>query len=154
MATTAGLSPWMRRAVPALIAEMRRRGYGCTLYSGRRSYRQQLALYLKGHTTVAPWEGSKHQDGQAVDLVIAPKSGYAVAGKLWTEMGGTWGGNFKDPALAAVEFQHFEQGSSRGRLVSSSSSSSRTGARSVRRSGAGARNSRTSLRSLQLRARR
>lgn len=159
MATTAGLSSWMKRAVPRLIAELRRRGYRATIYSGRRSYGEQLQRYLAGHTTVPPWKGSKHQDGEAVDLEISPRSGYAVAGKLWTEMGGLWGGNFQDPRLAAVEFQHFEEGSRSNSRFRSGAAPRRISLSSTRQSASRSYSTRTratgsSLRLLQLRTRR
>lgn len=139
MATTAGLSRWMKWALSQLFAELRQRGYSVQLYSGRRSYAAQLQRYLAGHTTVPPWQGSKHQDGKAADLIITPRSGYAVAGRIWTELGGLWGGNFKDRRLAQVEFQHFEE---------SSSSSSRSVAVS-RRSGLSSRSRRSSSSSMR-----
>lgn len=138
-ASLSGLSAWMQSATAALLAELRRRGYRVTVYSGRRSYLAQLKRYVAGHTTVPPGE-SKHEKGQAVDLIIEPSSGYRVAGAIWTKLGGLWGGNFKNKALAAVEFQHFEERASSQRTTSSSSRPRSVGSSriSARGSGAGA----------------
>jgi len=84
-------------------------GISVSVYSGKRSAAEQKALYAKGHTTLDGIKRrSRHQDGRAVDLVINPPY-YDVAGYVWEQLGGKWGGNFSDPALAAVEFQHFEE---------------------------------------------
>ena len=120
----------MQRAVPQLIAEMKARGYRVSIYSALRTEREQLALIAKGHSTARV---SKHMLGRAVDLLISPEKGYKVAGQLWTDMGGIWGGNFKNPELAKVEYAHFEDGSPQPSGSPSRSVQSRSGSGGARR---------------------
>lgn len=77
------------------------------VYSGKRTKREQLERLLSGATTILK---SKHLKGRAADLILKPdtRANYALAGDYWTQLGGIWGGHFKDPKLAAVEYQHFE----------------------------------------------
>lgn len=84
-------------------------GFRMTVLSGRRSLLEQIGKIRQGHSTVLR---SKHLEGDAADLEITPRlrnnAQYRLAGYFWERLGGKWGGNFKDPKLAAVEFQHFE----------------------------------------------
>jgi hypothetical protein len=111
-ASLSGLTLWMRRALVQLAAQMRERGVVTILYSGRRTAAEQRRLLAIGNTRIAV---SKHNSGRAADLILDPpgrnNENYRIAGEYWTRMGGIWGGNFKDPELAKVEFQHYEDGS-------------------------------------------
>jgi LAS superfamily LD-carboxypeptidase LdcB len=70
--------------------------------SAKRSRAQQTALYKtflagKAAYPVAPPGHSKHELGLAVDIVVTPPSVQAALGHWWEAVGGTWGGEFKDP---------------------------------------------------------
>jgi len=70
--------------------------------STKRSRAQQTALYknyLAGKATfpVAPPGTSKHESGDALDIVVTPESAQTALGKWWQSVGGTWGGAYKDP---------------------------------------------------------
>lgn len=104
-----GLSKWMRPRAQLLFRVLRSHGFTVTLYSGKRSRKEQAIIVARGDSTVMQ---SKHLTGDAMDLVIEPdldRMAYRYAGSVWTALGGKWGGNFKNAQLAAVEFQHYEK---------------------------------------------
>lgn len=100
------LSAWMQPRARTLIHVLELLGFKVRVYSARRTLEEQQELKAKGWTTTLK---SKHLDGDAMDLIIDPAYGYRFAGLVWTSFGGLWGGNFKDPARAKVEFQHYEK---------------------------------------------
>ena len=105
----AGLTPRMTRRLLLLAQVLGQYGVSVSVYSGRRSLSEQRERFRGGHTSLdGIAKRSKHQDGAAADLIVSPPY-YEAAGYVWEQLGGKWGGNFSDPALAAVEFQHFEE---------------------------------------------
>lgn len=109
-----GLSSWMRPRTYALALILSRYGISLEIFSGRRSFKEQLQRKLKGWTSTLE---SEHLDGEAADFILrwypsgerVPRDVYAAAGEVWERMGGRWGGNFRDPELARAEYEHFQR---------------------------------------------
>ncbi len=101
MSLFAGLDPRLRPYAQAFFDLLREHGANPIVTSTRRSSATQARLYrryLAGlHPfPVAPPGRSLHEHGLAWDMKLAP--GWAeVAGPYWEQMGGTWGGRFRDP---------------------------------------------------------
>lgn len=97
------LTPRMQQAVRFLLQAAPLVGATSTrITSTKRSRAQQTALYknyLAGKATypVAPPGTSKHERGEAVDIVVTPDAAQVALGKWWQSVGGTWGGTYKDP---------------------------------------------------------
>jgi hypothetical protein len=94
------LLPQVRPAARWLVNAARAAGYRVQITSSFRSPAHQADLYRRcasGCTyPVAPPGHSMHERRVAFDLVVSPESGYAVLGRAWEAIGGTWGGRFKD----------------------------------------------------------
>ena len=83
-----GLEPWLKPWAEYLISFFP----GVRVTSGRRTYTEQLHLYLTRWSNpfpVAPPGQSYHQMGRAWDMV-ADQATLARAGALWRSWGGTW----------------------------------------------------------------
>jgi len=108
MATLSRVSPELKSVLAVFFGLLREHAPGVrwTITSAFRSAAQQTALYRKlapRGMAVAPPGRSKHERGRAVDIVFYPADFAPVAGEVWEELGGRWGGRFKkyDPV-------HFE----------------------------------------------
>jgi hypothetical protein len=102
------LEPWLQPAAVQLVNIAAAAGLGPKVSSARRSHAQQALLYrrfLAGQSRfpAAPPGGSMHELGLAFDLWINDESNLSDLGQVWEQMGGVWGGHFKDPI-------HFEAG--------------------------------------------
>lgn len=81
-------------------------GGSIAVTSGYRSTEHQAELYAARGSNpypVAVPGTSKHERGEAVDMVISPRSWQNALGGYWEALGGRWGGRFRqsDPV-------HFE----------------------------------------------
>lgn len=102
------LEPWLQPAATQLVNIAVAAGLGAKVSSARRSYAQQALLYrryLAGQSRfpAAPPGTSMHELGLAFDLWVNDESQLPDLGQVWENMGGVWGGHFKDPI-------HFEAG--------------------------------------------
>lgn len=111
------LHPTLQRGYNELVKRMAEKGFdkvGCS--STYRDNEKQNQLYAKGRTTsgskVTNAKGGEsiHNYKLAFDI-FQNKSGHLydndfinMAGKIWTEMGGEWGGSWKD----FVDKPHFQ----------------------------------------------
>jgi hypothetical protein len=102
------LQSWLVPAAEQLVSIAAQAGLFPRVSSARRSHGQQAILYrrfLAGQSRfpAAPPGSSSHELGLAFDLWINDESQLIDLGTVWEQMGGTWGGHFKDPI-------HFEAG--------------------------------------------
>ena len=103
------LESWLQPAAVQLVNIAAAAGLGPKVSSARRSHAQQALLYrrfLAGQSRfpAAPPGNSMHELGLAFDLWVNDESQLADLGQVWEQnMGGVWGGHFKDPI-------HFEAG--------------------------------------------
>lgn len=109
--------PSMRQAFQRLAREFENEtGLDLKIRSGRRTCAEQNDLYASGRTqpgdivTYAPGCRSWHVLGLAIDADPVGESGcaiYTVAGEIWEEIGGAWGGRF--PGFGSCgDAGHFE----------------------------------------------
>lgn len=102
---------WQTRAAfQKLASALEKQGLDLRVRSGLRSCSEQNTLYAQGRTTPgpivteAPGCRSWHVTGRAVDadpidrrtgqMASIASGAYAVAGAIWEQMGGGWGGRF------------------------------------------------------------
>lgn len=102
------LEPWLQPAAVQLVNIAAAAGLGPKVSSARRSHAQQALLYrryLAGQSRfpAAPPGNSMHELGLAFDLWVNDETQLSDLGQVWEQMGGVWGGHFKDPI-------HFEAG--------------------------------------------
>lgn len=108
MVSLSGVTPELRQVLGVFFRLLREHAPGVRwrITSGKRTRSEQAALYRKlapRGMAVAPPGRSKHELGRAVDIVFSPADFAPMAGEVWEELGGRWGGRFKkyDPV-------HFE----------------------------------------------
>jgi hypothetical protein len=106
MASTRTLSADFRPYAEAFIGWLQDQGLRVTVTSARRSSGEQARLYArfkagKSKYPAAPPGTSTHELGYAFDAVVSPPEYQDAAGQAWEQMGGRWGGRFRDPV-------HFE----------------------------------------------
>ena len=103
------LESWLQPAAIQLVNIAASAGLRPQVSSARRSHAQQALLYrryLAGQSRfpAAPPGNSMHELGLAFDLKVNDESQLTDLGQVWeSNMGGIWGGHFKDPI-------HFEAG--------------------------------------------
>lgn len=102
------LESWLEPAALQLVNIAAAAGLTPRVASARRSHAQQALLYrryLAGQSRfpAAPPGNSMHELGLAFDLWVNDETQLADLGQVWEQMGGVWGGHFKDPI-------HFEAG--------------------------------------------
>lgn len=93
-----------KAAVMELMAWAEARGISAKITSARRTCAEQVEIYARGRTEpgqVVSWvSGCKswHVHGRAVDLYLGTydPAAYTMLGEHWEQMGGRWGGRFKD----------------------------------------------------------
>ncbi len=111
------LQPVLQRGVTELIARGKSKGLDILVTQTLRDIEYQNQLYAQGRTqagsivTNAKGGESFHNYGLAFDICKNVKGHeyddpnfFKKAGKIWTEMGGMWGGNFE----SFVDTPHFE----------------------------------------------
>jgi peptidoglycan L-alanyl-D-glutamate endopeptidase CwlK len=103
-----GLHPAVRVAAIALVDTLRHEdGAPAYIAQGRRTAKQQAALYAQGRTKAGPivtWTlRSAHQSGTAFDLGFLGMDPDDVPGRYWRaveryaqELGLVWGGNWQN----------------------------------------------------------
>lgn len=102
------LHPCLQRGAKELIRRMAAYGYPMGISSTYRDNESQNALYAQGRTkpgsivTNAKGGQSIHNYRLAFDIFLnirgqeySNSAFFDLAGKIWTEMGGEWGGNWK-----------------------------------------------------------
>jgi len=111
----------MLRKLALLTFYAEAKGIRFNLTEFHRTDERQAELYARGRTApgdiVTNCDGitklSKHQSWEAVDIVIVLEDGrhtlqhvpeYDILGKLWEQIGGTWGGRF----TSFFDIYHFE----------------------------------------------
>ena len=111
----------MLRKLALLTFYAEAKGIRFNLTEFHRTTERQAELYAQGRTApggvVTNCDGviklSKHQSWEAVDIVIVLEDGrrtlqhvpeYDILGKLWEQIGGTWGGRF----TSFFDIYHFE----------------------------------------------
>jgi len=90
-----GLQPWLRPWAEWLVQQFP----GVRVTSTYRAYSDQLRLWLNRSNNaypVAPPGRSYHEYGRAFD-VVGPPGTLIAMGRLWEQVGGTWGGRGGDP---------------------------------------------------------
>lgn len=95
---TAGLSPETRYRLMAALAEASKHGIKYNATSGYRSPKRQADLWADRANNpypVAPSGTSRHERGEAVDIVLADEKQRAKFTAILKSHGFTWGGDFK-----------------------------------------------------------
>ncbi len=97
-----GLDPSARAYAYAFISYLRSLGLKVTVTSGLRTRMEQQTLYQRAQRggsryPAAPPGHSLHETGLAWDMVVEPREYLAAVGHAWEQLGGRWGGRFKDP---------------------------------------------------------
>lgn len=102
----------MQEQVLLLYRQCLRQEIYFDIASGKRSFAEQEALFkqfvdLYGPNKVRPPGTSRHEAGMAIDIVIdrcvSYTEKYAVVGKMWEDLGFTWGKNDE-----LDEYWHYE----------------------------------------------
>ena len=119
MSELAGLNRRLRRTAEAFIEFLRDNGVHVTVTSVVRSQKKQRKLYLeyldakahgRPHLPALPPGHSLHEHGLAFDMVVNPPAYQRVAGQIWKQLGGQWGGDAAigyDPVhFQAKQFLH------------------------------------------------
>lgn len=103
------LEPWFQPFAIELINSLRAYGLPAIATSGRRTLQRQQELIAAGLTKATK---SRHLQGTALDVGFlgyraaqVPPEWWALAGDIWEEMGGRWGGRFQTPDVL-----HFDAG--------------------------------------------
>lgn len=96
------LQHWLIPYATRLVNIAAAAGLSPRVSSARRSHAQQALLYrrfLAGQSRfpAAPPGHSSHELGLAFDLWVNDESQLSDLGTVWEQMGGIWGGHFKDP---------------------------------------------------------
>lgn len=101
MSAFSDLVPELRPFADFLVDEAGKAGLQPRVTSTRRSHALQVRLYLRFlagrslYPTALPGT-SAHEYGEAFDVVVTPYEFLSELGRVWQEMGGTWGGP-RDP---------------------------------------------------------
>lgn len=102
----ADLHPRYQALASAFVAFLRAHGLRVTVTSVLRSGTTQARLYAeyqaarragRPHLPAAAPGHSLHERGLAWDMDVQPRQYLPVAGHIWTQLGGRWGGSFHDP---------------------------------------------------------
>lgn len=95
------LLPELQPFARYLVEEAGAAGLQPRVTSTRRSHTEQARLYLRflagraQYPTAVPGT-SAHEYGEAFDVIVTPYEYLGELGRVWQEMGGTWGGS-RDP---------------------------------------------------------
>jgi len=95
-----GVDSRLRPYAAALVQVARSVARGAFVNSGRRSRREQAALFTaaregRSRFPAAAPGSSKHERGLAFDLGGVSASQLRRLGRLWERWGGRWGGRFR-----------------------------------------------------------
>lgn len=97
---TKDLKPRMKDAMAELYRRAEAEGIDTkkiAIVSGYRTKEQQEYLYATKPAGMAAKPGtSMHEKGKAIDISAASPEDLKKLGKIWTEMGYNWGGNWKN----------------------------------------------------------